>query len=70
MIQRTNRRKIRYFEACRSDTDSGAGIWCPRVGKYVKERGAVEGITKLGCDYPIGRPKYQSIPPALGGLDS
>jgi len=76
MIQRIDKRKIRYFEGCRSDTDAtdggdgGEGIWCPRLGKYVKERGAVDGVTQSECDYPVGKPKYQIVPLAVNELDS
>lgn len=63
------RRKVRYFEACKSDTDSGAGVWCSRLGKYVKPSGFIDGVTKDECDYPIGKPRYQTEPPGLGDID-
>jgi hypothetical protein len=67
----TDKRKIRYFERVRSDTDEDAtpGIWCPRVGKYVKEAGAVDGITDENAQYPVGKPKYQVIPSSVSEID-
>ena len=76
MIQRTDKRKIRYFEGVRSDTDAtdggagGEGIWCSRLGKYVKPKGAVDGVTQEECNYPVGKPKYQIVPTGVGELDS
>lgn len=65
-----NRRVIRHRDICRSDTDNGAGIWCDRVGKYVKPAGQIDGITMEEAQYPVGRPKYIITPVGLGSLDS
>lgn len=63
-------RPIRYCENVRSDTDSGAGVWCGRVGKYVKPQGWINGITKEEADYPVGKPRKAVEPTALGDIDS
>lgn len=65
----SNRRKVNYFQAVKSDTDDGAGVWCSRLGKYVKPAGWVDGVTQEECDCPPGKPKYQSEPIGLGEVD-
>jgi len=63
-------RPIRYCENVRSDTDSGAGIWCPRVGKYVKPSNSPNGITIDKAQYPPAKPKVAVEPIGLGDIDS
>ena len=64
------RRLIQYGEVFRSDTDGGAGLWCAEAGKYVKSAGQVGGITHEAAKFPVGKPKYATIPISLGELDS
>lgn len=64
------RREIRTGEIVRSDTDSGAGLWCPRLGKYVKPAGHVDGVTMEEAKHPVGSAKYIVTPAGLGSLDS
>jgi len=68
--QIVGRRPARYMEMSRSDTDSGAGIWCDRLGKYVKPEGQVNGVTLEEAKYPRGVAKYIVTPAGLGSLDS
>jgi len=63
------KRKARYFEGVISETGGSQGIWCPRLEKYVKPKGWIDGVTKDECDYPPGKPKYISEPPGLGSID-
>lgn len=64
------RRLIQYGEVFRSDTDNGAGLWCARTGQYVKPAGQINGITLEAAKFPVGKPKYATIPISLGELDS
>lgn len=63
------RRKIRCFEAVRSDTDGGENVWCSRLGKYVKPYGDIGGVTCENCCYRTPQARYEVEPIGLGSID-
>jgi hypothetical protein len=52
-------------ELIKSDTDEGAGIWCSRLGRYVKPKGWLDGVTKQEA----APDKYTYEPVSPGSVD-